>query len=113
MSIEMANLSKDSFLEAIGLLENYTQEVADDIIAKENLVDKYEDKLRAYLTKLSSQNLTYADSQNVSTLLHCITDFERISDHAANIVDSIIEMTKKELVFSKKAEEEMHVFGKQ
>ena len=112
MSIEMANLSKDSFLEAIGLLENYTQEVADDIIAKENLVDKYEDKLRAYLTKLSSQNLTYADSQNVSTLLHCITDFERISDHAANIVDSIIEMTKKELVFSKKAEEEMHVFGK-
>lgn len=112
MSIEMANLSKDSFLEAIGLLENYTQEVADDIITKENLVDKYEDKLRAYLTKLSSQNLTYADSQNVSTLLHCITDFERISDHAANIVDSIIEMTKKELVFSKKAEEEMHVFGK-
>lgn len=112
MSIEMANLSKDSFLEAIGLLENYTPEVADDIIAKENLVDKYEDKLRAYLTKLSSQNLTYADSQNVSTLLHCITDFERISDHAANIVDSIIEMTKKELVFSKKAEEEMHVFGK-
>ena len=112
MSIEMANLSKDSFLEAIGLLENYTQEVADDIIAKENLVDKYEDKLRAYLTKLSSQNLTYADSQNVSTLLHCITDFERISDHAANIVDSIIEMTKKDLVFSKKAEEEMHVFGK-
>lgn len=112
MSIEMANLSKDSFLEAIGLLENYTHEVADDIIAKENLVDKYEDKLRAYLTKLSSQNLTYADSQNVSTLLHCITDFERISDHAANIVDSIIEMTKKELVFSKKAEEEMHVFGK-
>ena len=74
----MANLSKDSFLEAIGLLENYTQEVADDIIAKENLVDKYEDKLRAYLTKLSSKNLNYADRQNVSTLLHCLTDIERI-----------------------------------
>lgn len=111
ISIEMANIAKEAFLSAIGLVGHYSEEKAQRIIEQENIVDRYEDKLRAYLTRLRSQNLSYSDSQYVSTLLHCITDFERISDHAVNVVESLREMEDKEQEFSRKAAEEMQIFG--
>ena len=108
---QMAELSKESFVGAMELVNHYSGKLAKKIIEQENTVDRYEDKLRAYLTRLSGQNLGYADSQNVSTLMHCITDLERISDHAANVVESVQGMNKKEQEFSKKAVEEMKIFG--
>lgn len=111
LSVKMGIIAKDALISAIGLIGKYSDKKIEKIIERENVVDTYEDKLRAYLTRLSSQNLTYADSQNVSTLLHCITDFERISDHAVNIAESVREMVSKEQEFSKKAEEEMSIFG--
>lgn len=107
----MAELSKECFLRAMHTIVEYTDEEAEEIIALENRIDLYEDKISVYLTKLSSYNLGYQDSQNVSTLLHCITDLERISDHAVNVVESVQEMVKKDLHFSKKAQEEMRVYS--
>jgi len=69
-------------------LSGYSANLADEVTALENRIDVYQDKLGVYLTKLSSTNLAYQDSQNVSMLLHCITDIERISDHAVNVVES-------------------------
>lgn len=109
---KMAELAKECFVKAIQVLGNYSKSGANEVIELENRIDAYEDKLSVYLTKLSSQNLAYNDSQNVSTLLHCITDLERISDHAVNVVESAQEMQKKELHFSKKAEEEMRIYAK-
>lgn len=108
---KMAELSKDCFLKAMKVLFAYTDAGAEEVIALENKIDVYEDKLSIYLTKLNSTNLAYNDSQNVSTLLHCIMDFERISDHAVNVVKSAQEMNRKEQHFSKKAEEEMKIYG--
>lgn len=108
---KMAELSKDCFLKAMKVLFAYTDAGAEEVIALENKIDVYEDKLSIYLTKLNSTNLAYNDSQNVSTLLHCIMDFERISDHAVNVVESAQEMNRKEQHFSKKAEEEMKIYG--
>ncbi len=108
---QMAKLSGQSFLSAMELLSGYSKSAAKHVIELENTIDRYEDRLRAYLTRLNSGNLAYADSQNVSTLLHCITDLERISDHAVNVVEAVQEMKKRELSFSKKAVEEMTVFG--
>ncbi len=108
---KMAELSKECFLQAADvLLGNYSAETAAEVILLENRIDVYEDKLGVYLAKLNSQNLAYQDSQNVSTLLHCITDIERISDHAANIVEAAAEMHKRKLYFSKKAMEEIFVY---
>lgn len=56
------------------VLDEYSEEKIEDVIAKENIVDTYDDKLSAYLTKLSSQNLSYKDSLKVTSLLHCLTD---------------------------------------
>ena len=74
-------------------------------------MDTYDDKLSAYLTRLSSQNLSYKDSLKVTSLLHCLTDFERISDHSINVVENAQQMVKEGAVFSKKAKEEMLVYS--
>ncbi len=108
---QMAELSKECFLKAVeALFSDGSEETAEGVIALENRIDVYEDKISVYLAKLSSQNLAYQDSQNVSTLLHCITDIERISDHAVNVVESAQEMRKRKLHFSKKATEEMEIY---
>lgn len=91
---QMAEMTRDGFLEAMDVLGEYSEEKAQDVIDKENRVDVYDDKITAYLTKLSSENLSYKDSLQVTSLLHCITDFERISDHSINVVESVQQMRK-------------------
>ena len=108
---QMAETTKESFLEAMEVLTNYSEEKAADVIKKENLVDTYDDKISAYLTKLSSENLSYRDSLRATSLMHCLTDFERISDHAINVVENAEQMHKEGLEFSKKGKEEMEIYG--
>lgn len=108
---EMGEISRDSFLEAMGLVFNPSKEGIASVIKKENLVDHYNDKLSAYLTRLSGQDLSYADSIRVSSLQHCLVDIERISDHAANVAECVQQMMKEDASFSKKATEELKVFG--
>lgn len=108
---QMAEMTRASILEAMEVLADYSEEKAADVVKKENLVDTYDDKIGAYLTKLSSENLSYNDSLRATSLLHCLTDFERISDHAINIVENAQQMHKDGLEFSKKGSEEMAVFG--
>lgn len=108
----MAEITKDTLIRAKELFVEYSQEAAGQVERQENLVDKYDDKLSAYLTRLNSQDLSYKDSQKVSTLMHSINDFERIADHAVNLTEIARTMNKKEMEFSKKAVNEMDVFGK-
>lgn len=107
---EMANYAKESMMYAMDLFEVYDEKNAQHVVELESIVDKYEDQLGTYLVKLSSQQLTEKDSQELSSILHCMGDFERISDHAVNVMESAKEMHDKELSFSKKAEEELEVF---
>lgn len=109
-AVDMANYAREGMFLAISLLEKYDRKTADRVVALENLVDHYEDELGTYLVKLSSRHLTEKASQELSVLLHCIGDFERISDHAINVMESAQEMWEKELFFSKKAWEELMIF---
>ena len=76
----------------------------------ESEVDKFEDELGSYLMKISSRDLSEKESQTLSMLLHCIGDFERISDHALNLKEAADEIYDKKLEFSDKASEELNVF---
>ena len=103
LSIEMANITRESVEKAIGNLFHHT-DTADQIIAElENKVDIYEDRLGSYLVKLSGQALSVSDSRNISKLLHTIGNFERMSDHALNLAESAREMADKKLVMSDQA----------
>lgn len=108
---QMGELSRDSFLEAMEVLKVPNAEGIASVIRKENRVDVYDDKISAYLTRLNSEDLSYGDSLRVTSLLHCLTDFERISDHAANVAECVQQMMKDESEFSKKAVEEMQVYS--
>ena len=109
---QMAELTRDTFISAKSLFSEYSQEVAEKVEKQETLIDKFDDKLGAYLTQINSQNLAYRESQMVSTLMHSINDFERIADHAVNLMEIARKMKKKEIEFSQKAQDEMEVFGK-
>ena len=109
-TIQMAKLARECFFTAVDLLHGYDDEKAARVETLENLVDRYEDELGTYMVKLGGKNLSKSDRHTVSLLLHCIGDFERISDHGMNLKDSAKEMKEKEMQFSSKAEKELGIF---
>lgn len=111
-AVQMARLTREAMDEAIELLNNYNQAKADKIMELENTIDHYEDKLGTYMVKLSTKTLSERDSQTISILLHIISDFERISDHAVNIMGSAKELYDKGENFSEKAVEELGIATK-
>jgi phosphate:Na+ symporter len=106
---KMSALAHQTVLDAMGLVLNFDQSVADGIPAKENDLDKYEDKLGTFLVKIASVDLSMQDSREVSKMLHNIGDFERLGDHALNICESALEMRTKDLAFSEEAQGELAV----
>ena len=110
VAVDMADYSREALFLAIQMLDKFDKASADRVIELENIVDHYEDEIGAYLVKLSSRHLTEKDSQHLSVLLHSIGDFERISDHAINIMEAAKEMHAKELDFSRKAREELGIY---
>ena len=107
----MANMSQDSLVKAIGLITEYDQEIADEVEYLERKIDRYEDQLGTYLMKINSHHLAEEDSHTLSLLLHCITDYERISDHALNIMEKAKGMSENNRTFSPKAQTEMDIFA--
>lgn len=108
---EMAELSKKAVYEAIDLISNYNVDKAEELYKIEDEVDRYEDKLGSYLVKISSKSLSIDESHTVSMLLHSLNDFERVSDHAINILDSAKELYDKGLVFSEKGSKEIGIYS--
>lgn len=105
----MAQDSHKALFTAMKMIDNYSDEQAERVEAMEAKVDRYEDELGTYLVKLSHKDLSEADSHSLSIMLHCIGDFERISDHAVNLLESAQELAKKGLHFSDKAKAELKV----
>ena len=105
----MANVSCKALRNALSMFENYDQKLADKVRKQENKADNYEDSLGSYLIKIAENEVDEQDSKQVSKLLHIIGDFERISDHAVNIVESVEEINDKKLTFSEEAQRELAV----
>ncbi len=99
----MADISVAAIHKSFALLSNFSQVEYDEVRKLEDKADKYEDRLGSYLVKISSAELTDEDSIETAKLLHIIGDFERISDHAVNIIESAEEIRDKKLAFSKEA----------
>lgn len=112
VAVEMAKMSRDVVLEAVSLIGNYNEEKASHVRLIEDKMDKYEDALSAYLLKLSGRDVSKEDSHILSTLLHSVGDIERISDLSVDILLGVEQMHKKEQEFSKKATEELNVYGR-
>ncbi len=105
---KMAAVSCDAMDRALMLLSNYDSKSADLVRKCEDDVDKMEDMIGSYLVKLAAKNSSGEGSREITKLLHLIGDFERISDHAVNIVESVEEMKDKQIQFSPAAQKEIN-----
>ena len=109
--IDMAQMARDCFLRALSLKNEYDEQAVQEVRRLEKQIDHYEDQIGSYLVKLNAHHLSPADSGNVSILMYCINDFERISDHALNIMQTYEEMHEKDRHFAERTNEEMELLG--
>ena len=109
VAMKMADRAVQALRGSLLAVTDYTPALAEQVRADEEATDHYEDILGTYLVKLSSQTLTAADSENATELLKVIGDFERIADHAVNIVESAEELQSKGLTLSEAAQADLKV----
>jgi len=108
---DMANSAIENYQASYNLIKQYSPSDFEAIVEKEDKIDLMEDALGTYLIKLTDIDLTLNESKQVSKLLHSISDFERIADHAMNIADLAQSMNKKSIIFSEKAQRELQIFN--
>lgn len=109
--IKMAEYSKTAVLLAMEVQAEYAGEKVAEVIRLEQLVDQFEDVIGTYLVKLAGKDLSREDSHLLSVLLHCISDIERISDHAINITEAVDKMQKQGLEFTSQGKQELDSLG--
>lgn len=111
-TVAMSDITKSSIKDAIELLVSpYDEKKVQGVIDDEDMIDKYEDKINSYLVKLSKSSITGKDSRTVSKMMHCVGNFERISDHAVNLIESVQEIKEKGISFSAECIREINVIS--
>ena len=109
--IEMCRLSKKAFKRASGMLGNYDEDTAAKVQKMERKLDYYEDQLGTYMMKITKLGISDTDSKAVTRILHTINDFERIGDHAINVMNVAKELHEKKQMFSEDAMKEIEVLN--
>ena len=107
----MASCAARALENALAAFDAYTPELAQSIREDEERCDHYEDIIGTYLVQLSSRTMSQCESEEATELLKTIGDFERISDHAVNVLESAEELREKGLAFSGTAQEEYGVLA--
>ena len=108
---DMAYYASGALKKAIDCVMEFDPKAAQEVRESEDKTDKYEDMLGTYLLKLGAEPLSDTASEEVTELLKLIGDFERIGDHAVNIIESAEEMHDKQLEFSRSAKYELSVMS--
>ncbi|MBE7029462.1 MAG: Na/Pi cotransporter family protein [Ruminococcaceae bacterium] len=110
-ALKMANCAVTALKESILSLTDYSEEKAEKIRNMEEQTDHYEDIIGDYLLKLSHHRINEDESAEAAKLLRIIGDFERMSDHAVNILESAEEMRDKKIKFTEFATKELLVIS--
>ena len=109
MTNRMGELAHQNLLLSLRQLTDYSESREAEILANEDKLDIYEDRLGSYLVQISQHGVSMDDIRTVSRLLHAIGDFERIGDHALNLQESAQEIHDKGIRFSDSAGAELRV----
>lgn len=110
-AVDMAKLVNEALTLAIPLYQDYDKKKVQTICEIEERVDQYEDVLGTYLVRLCAKPLAEHDNHVLTTLLHSISDLERMADHAVNLAQNAQRMKKEKANFSKKAQAELELFS--
>ncbi len=112
VAVKMAECAVSALNKALESLMRYSPAVADEIREAESRCDRYEDILGTYLIKISSVKLGQSESEEATALLKVISDYERISDHAVNLLESAEELRSKQLSLTEDALKEYEIIAK-
>ncbi len=107
LAYKMAQDSVRGFKLSLASINGYDEQTAHEIRELESNTDRYEDVLGTYLTKILRYKISDEDSAEVSRLLKAIGDFERISDHSINLLESVEELREKKIDFTDDAKKEL------
>jgi len=108
-TVKMAEIVEFNFINSTKMLKSYHAKKAEQIKANEIKIDTYEDKLGAFMLKLSGKELSDEDSNKISQLLLAIGDYERIGDHASYMLKIAEKLKESEKKLSPEAVEELKV----
>ena len=106
---QMSAAAFKNLRKSVELLDTFSQEKYDKVMHREESVDRYEDRTGAYLVRLNSRQLSEKETRTSAKYLSCLTNFERVSDHAVNLAELAKELSSKQVSFSKNALAELHV----
>lgn len=109
VAYEMAETSVSSINDAVRAFTDYSPAIAEAVRTKEEKTDRCEDILGTYLVRLSAMRISAESSREAAKLLKIIGDFERISDHAVNLLEAAEEIKNKDLHFTAAALSELRV----
>ena len=104
---KMAELAQESVGGALSLFHLFDKDLAELIAQRENLLDKYEDKLGDYMMRIMGRDAVPDLEREMEKALSSISDLERLGDHAMNIMELAVEMQEKRLTFSDEAKKEL------
>lgn len=108
----MAEVAQENILRAMELLDDFSPEGFAAVQQREMILDRYEDKLGSYLVRLTAEELSAPQTQELGKYLHAIGDLERIGDHALNIAETGREIASKKICFSTSASRELDVMSR-
>ena len=106
---DMLETVRQNLMESLSLLGNFSEDAFSEVEAREDRVDQYEDKIGAYLVRLNAHELNRAQNAESSKILHTLSDFERIGDHAMNLAETAREIAEKKIRFSDEGQQELNV----
>ena len=106
---DMLETARQNLMEALSLLGNFSEAAFAEVEAREDRIDQYEDKIGSYLMKLNMMELDRTQNAEVSKILHTLSDFERVGDHAMNLAETAREIYEKKIEFSPDGQRELDV----
>lgn len=103
----MGAIAAENFEKAIDCFFDYSPEKVEDVEQREETVNILNHSIQDAMVKLQALNLTPAMLRRISAITIAVTDMERISDHAENIIEYATRMKNKKTKLSKKAAKEL------
>lgn len=108
-TVDMLEAARQNLMDSLALLENFSEDSFASVEAMEDRIDQYEDKIGSYLVRLNAMELDRQQGAEVSKILHTLSDFERVGDHAMNLAESAREIHERKIHFSDEGQRELNV----
>ncbi len=105
--VRMGEYAKSNVNDSVGMLLNGSVDNESNIRDREEVINKLNKNITAYLTKLMGKDLTDEDDKKIGSYYHVVSDIERIGDYAENVLEYALRLREEGLELSQDAKDEL------